>query len=603
MKNYFLILIQALVASLIIPAVQAQAPPGWGWVNKLGTFVPNATQANSVAGLGRDAAGNLYLLGNYVGTPVLSGEPTTNLGSSEIFLAKYNPAGTLLWLRMLQSTGDDGAAALMVEPSGRCTVTGAFGGRTGDNLSFTGFGGTPPGLPGPSLLGLAAPGGNYGSLSFIATVDANGALLWADSPSSTYGLSVSSICRDASGNSYISANTSPQSVLTINSQSYPAIGTGDAVLIKYNTSGQIEWARRVGAVGGFTYSGPVKTDAANAVYWTVNHNRTLQLDGRTVPFVTPANPVTQGSNTLVKISPNNVIKWTKGSILKSGNNNALGNVLAIDQNQNAIYLSGGSYGGTVADQTNTLTLPIPAGSFGTCIAKCDTSGTVQWVRPFAYASTVPNGATWAAVGIINFFPDASGYTALTNTAYAAQTVFPPNNTLDFSRNGLPCVVRYTYSTNQFDWIRTGGLAGNFNGSSLGSSAIGAAIDTNGNVFVAGNFTGVAQFGTTTIASTNNSQQEIFFAKLDQSVLTTTRAGANAQPWTVFPNPTTGTVQLTGLPAQAQVRVYDALGRLVRELPAASSNAPRTLSGLTSGLYLLHVTHTSEVYQNQRLVVE
>ena len=238
--------------------------------------MPNTTSANNVAGLGRDAAGNLYLLGTYVETPVLSGVPTTSQGDDDIFLAKYSPAGTLLWLHTLQSSGSDRASVLYVEPSGRCTLAGSYGGRTGGNLFFGNFNSTTT-LPGAAVFGLATTGGYYGELPFVAAVDATGALLWADNTSPTYGLTFNALHRDSGGNCYVSANTRPQSLLTVNGQNYPAIGTYDAVLIKYSILGQATWARRVGASGGFTESESVKTDAAAAVYWTINNNRNVVI--------------------------------------------------------------------------------------------------------------------------------------------------------------------------------------------------------------------------------------------------------------------------------------------------------------------------------------
>jgi hypothetical protein len=601
MKKLLILTLSALVTLLTSPVAVAQAPPGWGWVNKLGTYVPNATEQNSVAGLGRDAAGNLYLLGTYVGTPVLGGMPTTNRGESDVFLAKYDPAGTLVWLRTLQSTGFDGATALVVEPSGRCTLAGHYGGGpTGGNLFFMGFS-TSSSLGGPAFFGLPASPLGYEPVPFLAAIDASGNLLWADTPSPTYGLGITALHRDGSGNCYLSVNTNYQSQLIFNGQNYPAIGIYDAILLKYNVAGTPAWARRVGASSGFTISGTVKTDATNALYWSVNHNRTLSISGQTIPFVPAANPVTQGSNALIKISSGNVIRWAKNGLLKSGNNNAQGTILSIEQATGAVYLSGGSYGGTITDQSNAFPLPIPVNNFGVCIAKCDTSGAVQGIRPFAYASTVPGGASWAAVEVLSFFPDATGYTALTNTAYAAQTVFPLDNTFEFNKNGMPCVTRYNYATNGFDWIRVGGLAGNYPNSGLGSHAVASAVDAVGNVFIAGTFTGTAQFGATTIASTTPFQAEIFLAKLDQSILTSTKAGTVSQAWSIFPNPATGTVQLAGLPTQARVRVFDVQGRQVREFLATGGTS--TLAGLVPGLYLLQVSNTPAPYRSQRLVVQ
>ena len=587
-------------------AAAAQAPPGWGWVNKLGTYVPNTTNVNDVAGLGRDAAGNLYLLGTYVGAPVLSGTPTTSEGGSDIFLAKYAPTGTLVWLRTMRSSGDDKALSLTVESSGRCTLAGYYGFITGGNLSFGDFNSSTL-LPGPAVLSLAAPGGYYGALTFVAAVDANGDLLWADTPSPVYGgLNVGAMHRDSAGNCYVSANANPQAALVVNGQNYPPIGSYDAVLLKYTPIGQVAWVRRVGASGGTTYAGNVKTDASGAVYWSINHNRNLQIDGRSVAFVAPANPVTQGSNSLVKVTQSNGIRWIKNSLLKSGASNAQGIIVGTGSTTNVLYLTGGSYGGTIADQSNSFSLPVPANSFGTYIAQCDTSGAVQWLRPFAYASTVPGGANWAAVGVTNFFPSATGYTALTTTAYVAQTVFPPNASFPANSSGMPCVAHYTYASNTFDWIRVGGVPVSTLGAAQSSSAVAAVADDAGNVYVAGNFTGTAQFGATTIQSTSTSQPEIFLAKLDQAIVTANTAGRPAQPWGLFPNPSTGTVQLQGLPATARVLVRDALGRVIRELPAVgttSATPERTLNGLAPGLYLVQPTNTPEPFRTRKLLVQ
>lgn len=133
----------------------------------------------------------------------------------------------------------------------------------------------------------------------------------------------------------------------------------------------------------------------------------------------------------------------------------------------------------------------------------------------------------------------------------------------------------------------------------------AAIDAVDNVYVTGTFSGTAQFGAITIGPASIIQPEIFLAKLDQALVTAVKPAAG-QPWSVYPNPATGTVQLVGLPAPALVRVYDAQGRRVRELSAVSTvtaTVPRTLSGLAPGLYLLQVANTKEPYQSRRLVMQ
>lgn len=587
--------------ALALPAYsQAQAPPGWGWVNQLGTFASGVNNANGVAGLGRDAAGNLYLLGTYVGSPVLSGVPTTSQGDGDMFLAKYTAAGALVWLRILPSSGGDRAGALCVEPSGRCTLAGYYGGGTGGNLSFANFNSTTA-LPGAAVLGLATVNGYYGELPFVAAVDATGTLLWADNPSPTYGLTFNALHRDASGNCYASANIGSQRLLTVNGQSYPPIGSIDAVLLKYLPTGQVAWARRLGVSVGSAYSGEIQSDNANAVYWLLGHSSAITVDQTTVGVNSAS-----GANSLVKLSANNRVVWIKNNLLRVGSDNVVSQLLNFDTRTNALYLSCGSQGGAISFTGTGSPVSVAANAATTCIARCDTAGQIQWVKPVSFATNVPGGLPGPrGAGIRGFAATANGFTYATSTvSYNATTYYGNAKTYGLVEGGQPCVVHFNTTTNQAEWVRVGGtpaLLGQITGSDLKS----AVFDDVDNVYVAGTFAGTANFGPTAIASSSTSQAEIFLAKLDQTILTGTKAGTTGHAWSAYPNPTTGTVQLAGLPATAQVRIYDAQGRLVRTLPpvGTAADAPRTMSGLAPGFYLLQAGNTVEAYRSQRLVVQ
>ena len=599
MRNFLKSLILVLANLLAASATLAQSPPGWGWVKQMGTFVGGTTAANSAAGLGRDAAGNLYLLGTYVGAPVLSGVPTTSQGASDIFLAKYAPTGTLLWLRTIQSSGGDVASALTVEPGGRCTLTGAYGSGSGGNLAFSGLS-SPTVLPGPAQLGLAANPFGYGAIPFVAAIDAGGTLLWADNPSAAYGVVLTAIHRDNSGNCYVSGRETSQSSLLFNGQGYPPVGSNDALLVKYTAAGQPAWLRRVGVVGGSSYNGDVYTDNANAVYWLVGHSGNLTIDQVTVGVASGT-----GTNSLVKLSANNTVRWIKNDLLRVGVNNAVGGLLHFDAATNALYLSGYSSGGAVAYSGSGSPVAVPANAYTQCVARCDTAGQVLWVKPVVSATNVPGNSWQGGVGaaIKGFAVRGNGFTLVTSTARSGATTFAGSSrTFGVAEGGLTSVVHFNAATFQAEWIRVGGVPATVQ--EPGSHVTATAIDPADNVYVAGTFSGTAQFGATTM-SAPLSQPEIFLAKLDQSLVTGAKGSTTSLPWSVYPNPTTGTVQLTGLPATAQVRVYDGLGRLVRELPAAARQEQGfcTLQGLGPGLYLLQVTDTPEPYRIQRLMVQ
>lgn len=599
----------ALLAVLILllvhaPGATAQSPPGWGWVNQIGTYDPSFQNQNSVGGLGRDAAGSLYLLGSYVGNPLFGGVAAPNLGGTDIFLAKYDPAGVLLWLRTLPSTGFDRGTGLVVEPSGRCTLSGTYGGDSGGNLSLAGFNAAAAPLAGAALLGLAAPGGRYQPLTFVAAVDASGALLWANTPSPVYGgVNVTALHRDGAGNCYVSANTNPQGQLTVNGQSYPPIGSYDAVLLKYTVAGQVAWARRVGVAGmvsGSAYSGEIQTDNADAVYWLVGHNGTMTIDQTTVGVATST-----GANSLVKLSAGNRVKWIKNNLLSVGGANAVSQLLAFDALSNALYLSGFSTGGAIVYPGGANPVPVTANAVTSCVARCDTAGQIQWVKPVFYATNVPGGLPGPRGSTIRSFKaQGTGFTLLTRTVdFNATTFYGSARTYGLAEAGLACLAHFNTTANQPDWVRIGGAPSAL-GQDTGTEPIGAVVDAAGNVFVAGTFAGTAQFGATTIRSSVSVQPEIFLAQLDQAIVTATRPATAGLAWSVYPNPAPGAARLTGLPAAAHVRVYDALGRLVRELPPVpTADAPRALGGLDPGLYLLQVTHTVAPYRSQRLLVQ
>ncbi len=79
-----------------------------------------------------DGNGNIYTTGNfypnaYVATDFGSGGLTSQ-GGSDIFLAKYDANGTLLWVRSAGSSGDDLGKAIAFDASNNVYLTGYFSG-------------------------------------------------------------------------------------------------------------------------------------------------------------------------------------------------------------------------------------------------------------------------------------------------------------------------------------------------------------------------------------------------------------------------------------------------------------------------------------------
>lgn len=160
-----------------------------------------------------DASGNVYVAGQ---SPV-SG------GSYEI--VKYNTSGSIQWQRSL--SGSNGAAyAIAVDSSSNVYITGTMNAGSTNNIS-------------------------------LAKYNSSGTIQWQQSLGNSsytdygYGIAV-----DSSGNVYITGFSAT------------AIGGYYLVTLKYNSSGTLQWQRQIGN-GSFVYSGnAIAVDSSGNIYVT-----------------------------------------------------------------------------------------------------------------------------------------------------------------------------------------------------------------------------------------------------------------------------------------------------------------------------------------------
>ena len=603
-KYFFGGLLLALALLLAPPALaQTTATPGWGWVRVLNDrSSSDIDNKNETAGMGRDAAGNLYVAGGFVGTLTV-GNLAATTSNSDGFLAKYDPAGALVWVHALRSTGTDATLQLLVLPNGTCILAGYYGRVTGDNLSFADFN-SPVALAGPVQVGLSPDGlGKYNGLPFVAAVDAAGTLAWATCPTPTSSIGyqpdyspAQELAVDSQGNVYLSASAFRP--LLLNGTTYPVSGYSDAVLLKLAAgTGQVQWMRQAGAAGATVSGLDVRVDQADNVYWLVSNDKPFTFNGASVG--------TGSYSTLIKLAgATNQVQWVKGDLLQLGSYKLAGaNISGFDSATGVLYLSVASSGQPITYVGASAPVPVATGpgALTYCLARCEPTGQISWVKPLV-VNTPTNPNSVVSLRGPQMYPTATGFVLLTSTAAQGTTSFTGSAvTYPASEGDLVCVLHYNLATNQTEWVRTAGTLPYTLSSSrprYGTYPINAAVDPAGNVYVAGMYYGPAQFGSINLATTRGLYYT-FLAKLDQTVLATKAAAVVGRAWQPYPNPAIGTVHLGGLPPRAQVQLLDALGRPVRQTSAADLS----LSGLAPGLYLLQVTNTAEPYQSQRLTVE
>ena len=194
------------------------------WAKNYGSTLGDIAQ-----GVALDPAGNLYVTGFFSSTMTVEGVTATSKGLFDVFLAKFDPNGVLLWLKTAGGTGADIAHGVVADSAGNVGVVGEFQNTaTFDSHSVKAAG-----------LGDA----------FIAKYDSAGNNLWVHGGGSTTSFVVDpgkAIGTDAAGNFYFTGDYT--GTATFDGLSVPNTGTSgtDIFVAKYNSAGAIQWLHHAG---------------------------------------------------------------------------------------------------------------------------------------------------------------------------------------------------------------------------------------------------------------------------------------------------------------------------------------------------------------------
>jgi hypothetical protein len=169
------------------------------------------TSSDTSYSVAADGSGNVFVAGQFFLTVNFGGSNLVSAGSSDIFVAKYNAAGTHQWSQRFGGTSLDSAFAVAVDVSGNVIVTGFFG-------NTVNFG-----------------GGNFVSAGlgdiFAARYSSAGAYTWGVHSGDTTGESGRGITTDGAGNVFATGNFNG----TGNFGGAPLVGAGgnDIYLVKF----------------------------------------------------------------------------------------------------------------------------------------------------------------------------------------------------------------------------------------------------------------------------------------------------------------------------------------------------------------------------------
>ena len=482
-----------------------------------------------------DNSGNMYVAGCYKGSAAFDNVNVTSLGNFDIFIAKYNSAGTLVWFKTAGSNGADEADRIFLGPDGSIYVAGTFQSLCHwDDIS------------------IHAGGVEAGEDFFLAKLNTDGVYQWVKS----YGGTSQDLLTDMDANSnsiFMTGYTLGTFEAPGGISVPPTPGSYTRFVMKLDMDGNPSWAK---AIGGNAYISVSDNSyyLAGLITGTVNFDGTMMTsNGPTDLFLT-------------RYDLNGNQQWIH-QYGGTGSENMRS--VKYDKNTGSIYWAG-CFQNSMTMGSNTLT---SAGSYDIFVSKFDASGNNLWAKSVAGSGfDIANATTTDNSGNVY----VSGY--FTETAS-----FGGTNVTSIGSGDL-YIIKYN-SIGNFQWVRNGGGSGQDNGMCL-------VTDNNSNIYLTGFFSGGATFGSLSLGGFGSS--DFILLKLGttsgitpiSSVVNSYSLGQN------YPNPFNPTTKINfDLPVAGDVvlKVYNSLGKeaaaLVNErLSAGKYSVTLDGSALSAGVY-------------------
>jgi hypothetical protein len=180
-------------------------------------------------GVACDPSGNVFVCGYFKDTTAFDGKLIPSKGAEDIFIAKYDPNGNILWMKHAGGPGEDEAKAVTCDASGNVYVCGMYS-------HGAIFGGS-------TLATAITPYGQFFD-GFIAKYDSDGALIWVNKIEGDYDDVAWSITKDQAGKLYVAGEFSGarfdgQNIVWPN-------GRQDAFAACYDQNGNFQWVNHGG---------------------------------------------------------------------------------------------------------------------------------------------------------------------------------------------------------------------------------------------------------------------------------------------------------------------------------------------------------------------
>jgi gliding motility-associated-like protein len=433
-----------------------------------------------------DDAGNVYATGYFSTTVDFDPGPgifnITSVNAEDAYMAKYDPAGKLIWAKSIGDFRYQAGNALTLDGNGNIYVTGIFFGTTDFD-------------PGPGVANLISAGNED---IFVCKYDNTGNFVWAKRFGGPTNEFCNTIKLDAAGNIYINGYFENTADFDPGPGVFNLVSAGatDIFICKLNNDGVLQWAKQIGGPSA-DVAFDIDLDEQNNVYSTGFYWTTVDFDPGSGVFNLTS--TAQGDGYILKL--NNAGGFI-GAVRLGGTSRVRCTSLKPDKTGH-VYVTGYFDGDADFDPTSgSSLLSSPVDDDDIFIGKYDLDLNLIWVKQIG-------GPSFQKVFDIDI--DAAG-NIYTTGHYSGTADFDPGPAeKKLTAAGDPDIfVLKMNAAGEFVWVAQ--ATGSFFGSGYSIK-----IDQSNNIYVGGTFEGTKDFdpGPDDMKCISAGQSEMFIQKLRQ----------------------------------------------------------------------------------------
>jgi len=468
----------------------------------------------------------------------------------DIFIAKYDKTGTLIWIDQIGGGSNDIGWGISVDKDHNVYVAASFQDTLNlatDTLICQGF-----------------------SDVLVTKFNSAGVLQWARKAGGSIGNYGYAIDCDSLNNVYVTGSF--YGTVQFDAITLTSYGWNDCFLAKYDTYGNLQWAiNSGGSTAGIDEAYAISIDKDNNIYTSGKFSDTAFFASDTL--------ISKGGSDcfISKFDPSGNMQWVKQA---GGNGDDIAQGIALDNSGNICVT--GYFESTGHFESDSL---ISNGGSDIFIAKYDSSGNLKWSEKAggsgtdqgAGISSDKNGKNY----ITGFFSGNSNFGSIPVVSSGSVDIF------------VTCLD----SLGNFEWTKKSGSIGLDAGSSIGT-------DTANNIFLAGLFTNSCTFES--INLTSEGSMDLFIGMIDTDGSVNINENITAENnLNVFPNPTNGIINFVlknnVFSKPVSVNVFNNLGVLVFEKQFKDQENKIDLSSFGKGIYFIETVFNETKYFSKVIV--